>query len=119
MLLQNQESLHRSEVHGWHEVLVSAIKILHQAEKDLESLKGHISTYGQGNIAILAKPPQSDPVIAVNVFESPQSSASISSNVIPEKKSSDPKVDKNKKKAGDADGGADDTVDDGVSERKK
>lgn len=30
MLLQQQENLHRSEVHGWHEILVSAIKILHQ-----------------------------------------------------------------------------------------
>lgn len=30
MLLQQQENLHRSEVQGWHEILVSAIKILHQ-----------------------------------------------------------------------------------------
>jgi len=93
MLLQQQETVHRSEVHSWHEVLVSAIKILHQAETDLENLKAHISTYGKDNIAIVAKPSQADIVNIAKAFGTPQTPSSISDSV--NEKSSDPDVDKN------------------------
>ncbi|ODM93267.1 GRAM domain-containing protein 1B [Orchesella cincta] len=75
VLLQQQETLHRSEVHGWHEILGSAIGILHQAEKDLESLKKHISTYGSTNHVVKVAPPiqrESLDMSSANVKKSPQ-----------------------------------------------
>ncbi|CAL8111389.1 unnamed protein product [Orchesella dallaii] len=57
VLLQQQDTLHKSEVHSWHEILGSAIGILHQAEKDLENLKKHISTYGHTSHVVKVAPP--------------------------------------------------------------
>jgi len=46
-LLQQQESLHRMELQKWHGILLSALKILKQAEDDLQSLKLHVATYNE------------------------------------------------------------------------
>lgn len=32
LLLQKQEALHRIELQKWHEILMSALKILHQVD---------------------------------------------------------------------------------------
>jgi len=53
-LLQQQEELHRLELQKWHEMLISALKTLHQAEEDLESLKFHITSYNTGRQSVLA-----------------------------------------------------------------
>ena len=49
-LLQKQEALHRFELQTWHDILLSALKILKQAETDLESLKFHVDSYSHNRI---------------------------------------------------------------------
>lgn len=49
-LLQKQEALHRFELQTWHDILLSALKILKHAETDLESLKLNVDSYSQNRI---------------------------------------------------------------------